>query len=381
MNTIHYIILFTLAGGGAVLLVGLLFKYLRRYGAYAYANARVNAKKSNLFKDDALGSLIQIQDLQGLVGTLSDSHYSPSLESVAEPTPENVEISLQKHLFVSHKRITALAPEEIREIFTSMKKIHEIRNIKTLLVDKYVGAPPEETKDKLLPPISISSEVYSRAVEAENMRGVSAAFEETEYGDLIEEQLSEYEDTGKILPLWFGIEQRHWQNVWKIARDSDAKHSEIIQQAIGMRVDIHNILTIFRCKSEQVSSEEIEKYIVPIYSELKEQNLERAMESEGVSEAVTSLEDTFYGDALSNALSEFEETQSIFALERALEEFLLQKLRTLSIQYYTGVGPLLTFFFEKDIEVRNVTSIINGKVEGLKSEEIKEKLVIPEVER
>lgn len=381
MSIQYFIILFALAGGGATLLVGLLFKYLRRYGAYAYANARVNAMKSNLFRGNALNPLIQTQDPQSLARTLSDSHYSPHLESLTELTPKNSEKPLQEHLVDSHEKITFLAPEEIREIFAKMKKIHEIKNIKTILIDKYTGVPPRETKDKLLSPISVSDEVYDRAIEAKNMQEVAAAFEETEYGDLINELLSEYEDTEKISPLWFGIEQKYWENVWKVARDSDAKHSEIIQKAIGMRVDTNNIMTILRCKAEQVAPDEIEKYVVPIYSEIEDQDLEKSMESESVSEAVTSLEDTFYGDALSNALSEYEETQSVFILERALEELLLQKLRTLSIQYYTGIGPLLAFFYEKNVEVRNLTSIINGKFEGLKSEDIKEKLVIPEVER
>lgn len=381
-RTLQFIVLFTLAAAGLALLVGFLFKYVRRYGAYAYANARINAMKRALFRKDKINNLVQSQNLQNLVSLLEDSPYSEYLENVKELTPQNTERSFQYHLLDSHRKISVLAPEEIREIFLEMEKIHEVENIKTILIGKFSDIPSEKIEDRLLPSRFLSEELYEKAIEAEDMKEAAAVFKGTEYWGIINESFSEFEETRNILSMWSGLERRYERRVWETARDSEAKHSEVVREVIEMEIDIQNILTVLRCIVENVENEKIEELIVPVHSDkLDSEDLDRAIRSDDVEGAIAALEDSFYGNVLSKARIEYEETGSIFSLERMLKEFLLRKIRTLSVQYYTGVGPLIAFFHEKNTEVRNLTAIVNGKSEGLESERIEEKLLTPEVSR
>lgn len=376
----EYIILFTLGAAVSALLIGFLFKQIRRYGAYAYANARVNAMKGRLFKDDKLEPLIQTQNLQNLFRKLEDSEYSTYLEKIEELTSVNVERSLNHHLADVHEKISKIAPEDVKTIFQEMEKIHEIENLKTILVDRFIGKTPEETEKKLLPKKFLSEETYAKAIRAENISNAILAFENTEYGGPLEEASTEFEERKNLLPLLLSLEKKYWRKIWKTSKESNAKYSKTIQKVLSKKIDIQNILIVLRCKSQEVDSEDIKELVIPIDSELKRRILEKAIEAKSWEETFTVLEDSPYKKALSEARKKYENTKSISSSEKILNEFLLRKLRALSIEHYTEAGPLIGFFYEKNFEVKNLITIVNGKAEGLETEEIKEYLVTPEVE-
>lgn len=376
---LKFVIGLALAAVASVLLVSLLYSRVQSYGAYAYSNARIKAMQGHLFKGIELNPLIKSRDLQSLISLLEDSHYSPYLEDVEEFSSLNLEGILWYHLSESYERITKIAPEEIEDIFKEMERIRAVKNIKIILIGKFVGFPPERIESELLPRKFLSERVVEQAIEADDFKEAAAAFEETEFWDIINEALTEFEDKGNLLPIWFGLERSYWEDVWRRIRVSTARNSDVVEKGVGMKIDLINILTVLRCKDEEIDPQEVEEFIIPIYFKLEERDLKRAMEAEDVGEAAMLLEDTEYGEAFSNAMPEYEERGSVFVFEKALEELHLQRLRALAIQHSTGAGPLTAFFYEKEFEVKNIITIINGKSEDQEDEEIREKLVMPGV--
>ncbi len=378
-KTTEFVILFTLGATASVLLIVFLFRRVRRYGAYAYTNARVNAMKGSLKRKDKLDPLLQTQTVQNFISILNDTPYASYLENI-KPESSEVEKAFRQQLADSYNKVASIAPENVRKIYRKMEKITEIENIKIILVNKFVNTPQEEIEEKLLPKRFLPEEVYDKALKAKDFEKALAAFEETEYWEAINEVMAEVKETENLLPLWTQLEQKHWEEVRKTAKNSSAKGSEVAQEASGMKIDIMNILTVLRCVAQNADTEEIERLLTPIYTKIDYDTLTRAMEADDVEEGAMALEDSFYGETISEALTQYGETESIFTFEKALNEFLLTKLRTLGIQNYAGTGPLTAFFYQKRAEVNNLTTIVNGISEGLKSEKISEKLITPKVE-
>lgn len=377
-TTTAFVLLFTLAASSSVILIVILFRRVRRYGAYAYTNARVNAMKGSLKREDKLNPLIQTQSVQNFLSMLKDTAYATHLENV-DPEPLQIEQAFHEQLADSYEKVASIAPEDVRKIYRKMEKIIEIENIKIILTNKFVNTPQEEIEEKLLPQRFLSEEVYNKAIKAQSFEKALAAFEETEYWEPINEIMSEVQETENLLLLWSKLEQKHWEEIRKTAQNSSAKGSEVVKEAIGMKIDIMNILTVLRCTNQNTGPDEIEKLLVPTYAKIDKEILTRAMEAEDVEEAAMALEDTYYGDIISEKITEYGNTNSVFVFEKALKEFFLTKLRTLSIQNYAETGPLTAFFYQKRAEINNLTTIVNGISEGLNSEEISEKLITPEV--
>ncbi len=376
---LKFVIFTGLAAVASAFLVSLLYSRVQRYGAYAYSNARIKAMLGHIFRGNDLNPLVKSRDLQALVSLLEDSHYSPYLEGIEEFSPLNMEMALWRYLGEVYSRITKISPDEIEDIFSELERIRAIENIKIILIGKFAGFSPESIESELLPKKFLSERVIEQAIEANSFKEAVNAFEETEFWDIINESLTEFEETGSLLHIWFGLERNYWEGVWRRIRVSNASGSDVMENAVGMKIDIMNIMTVLRCKSEGVDPSRIEEFIIPIYYKLEERDLKGAMEADDAGEAVALLEDTEYGESFSEAMNEFEESNSVYVFERALEELHLKKLRALAIQNSTGAGPLIAFFHEKQFEVKNIITIVNGKSENKENEEIREKLVIPGV--
>lgn len=376
-DIVEYIILLALTVVGLAVGISLIFRWIRRYGAYSYATARVGAMKSTLFRKESLTPLIQVEGLPNLMSKFMKSPYSPYLEEVEEVNPPRLEHAFHIHLSDTYGKIVRFAPDEIRGVLQAMSKKFDVWNLKTIFTSKFAGIPPEEIKERILPRGLISQEVYDRAIEAENVADAAAMLEDTEYWPAISEALTESEEVGNPLPLETALEQYYWREVWRRLSTTEAKYAEVVREAIGTEIDIRNIKLALRRLVDEVPPEDTRKYIIPPHFALDSQSVERMMAAENVGGLITSLEGTPYKEALTGALHEYEETGSTFALEKALDEFLMRKIRGLSIQHYIGIGPLLAFLYEKEMEVRNLVTITNGKSEGLEPEELKRKLINP----
>jgi len=368
------ILIFVLAASASVLLIVFLFRRFKRYGDYAYTNARVSAMKGELKENDKLDPLVQTQNLQSFISLLNETDYASYLDN-SDAEPIQVEWALKASLADTCTKIYSIAPENVSNIFQELGKIVTVENIKILLSSKFVKKSSEEIEERLFPEQFLPEDVYEKVLKSENLDEALAAFEETEYWGSINEVLSEVEESKNLLPLWTKIEQKFWEDAIRKARNSSAKGSKVIREAIGMKIDIMNILTVLRCLNQNTNAKKIEKNHIPIYSKIGEEDLERAMEMEGVKEAVVNLEDSYYGEKLSEGLEEYRKTGSVYSFEKSLYEFFIKNMRTMSIQNSAGAGPLTAFFFRKRIEVRNLITIANGISEDLPSEKINESLI------
>lgn len=373
---LELIILLSISTGIFIILIIAIFRRIRRYGDYAYVNARISAMKSRLFRKEKLNPLIQTQNLQNFASLLEDSHYSQYLDSIEGLRARELEISINQQLSDTYDKISSLAPLEIREIFQEMVKILEIQSLKTIIGSKL----KETTKEKEVKLQKYLSErLHEKTSEAKNIDEVVESLKGTEYENWIKDGLSEYEKTRNPLSIWSKIEKGYWKKVWKTIKTSTAKYSNVTRKALGMKIDIQNILTVLRCKAEDVSADEIKNHIIPIHTKIDPRSIERAAESENLKKAAMLFEDTPYGNDISDLLNQYEGAELIFKIEINLQRSVLKKIRNLSTRYYSGAGPLTAFFFEKNMEVKNLTTIANGIEEGLESEEIEEKIIKPEV--
>jgi len=362
-----------LAASMSVLLIVFLFRRFKRYGDYAYTNARVSAMKGRLKGEEELDSLIKANTVQNFTNLLNETDYADYIDQ-KETDPETIENGLKTNLAESYSKIVSIAPENVRPIYKKLSEIIEIENIKIVLTGKKAGKSQEQIEDRLLPS-KYSEGVYEQALEAKDFEKALASFEDTKYWDQINEVLSQVKEEENLLPLWNSIEKKHWEKAMKTARNSSAKGSEVIREATGMKIDVINILTVLRCVAQNTAPEKIKDLHIPSYMKVEEESLMRAMEAEDVEEAIVALEGSYYGDKLSKSLNDYEKTNSLFVFEKALNEFFLTKLKTMGIQKAAGAGPLTAFFFRKRAEVKNLIVIMNGIHENLNSEEIREKLI------
>lgn len=372
---VQYIILVALSAAACAVVISLLFRWIRTFGIYAYANARVGARKADLFRRERLTRLLESRDITDVMGVLQESRYSPHLIEIGVMSPPSFEMAFQAHRAKTYSEVADMVPEEMRGVFDEMLKIVDVRNLKTLLVCKQAGLSAEKTMEMILPGGTISRESLEHFFDAASVPELVGRLEGTEYWPAVHETLGEFEEKKNLLPLQHALDRHYYGTLWKKIRAARVKYIEVVKSLVGMKIDAQNIKTVLRCKADELPPEEILRYVLPFYQELSEERVRRMAEAKDVAEAIMMLEGTDYGGVLSDVLSEYVDTKSLYFFEKTLDDFILKRARSIAVQYSVGVGPTIAFLLEKDIEVRNLTVVVNGESAGLKPEEIEKHVI------
>jgi len=358
--------------GVLILLVIIVYlvKYLIDNAPYAYVNARVRSMEARLLDDHRLNELIEAGSLEEVVGLLEDTDYGRYISTTSKD-PFSIEKSLDMHLAHIYKTLAEISPEKSKKILELFEKKYDVKNIKTILRAKYVGLDSESTFKMLIPLGTIPENKLRELCESKTVEEVVNGLEGTEYGKILSEKLSIYEESGNLIPLELALDKYILENLWKVV-GIEGTNEDIFKEFIGRMIDIENLKIILRCKGEKVSSEVILNYLLGVGYELPPWKLKELAEAESMEGVVSSLEGTEYSSIISECLEEYEKSKSIYVFERALDNYLVELGKKLSLRQPFGVGPIIGFITSKEMEVKKLKAIIKGKVEGLSPRDIRE---------
>lgn len=218
-------------------------------------------------------------------------------------------------------------------------------------------------------------ETLEALTDSETVQDVVAGLEGTEYAQVLEDALSEYGETGMVLPLEAALDRYYLENMMRAVGSPSDDNTKLLHTYFGTQVDISNIKIILRAKADGLSYDDISPYMIQEGYQLREWKLKDLMEAEDVSGVISGLEGTDYGPMLSEALSEYSATGSISVFERVLEENLNRMARNFALKKPFGVGPMIGFLSRKEVEVRNLKVIARSKREpGFPESMVKEML-------
>ena len=347
-----------------------LIKYLIDNAPYAYVNARVRSMESRLLDDHKLNELIEAGSLVEVVGLLEDTDYGKYISTTSKDV-YSVEKSLDMHLAHIYKTLAEISPDRSKKILELFEKRYDVKNIKTILRAKYAGLDGESTFKILIPLGRIPENKLRELCEAKTVEEVVNGLEGTEYGKILSENLSIYEESGNLIPLELALDRYILESLWKVV-GIEGTNEDIFKEFIGRMIDIENLKIILKCKGERVSSEVILNYLLGVGYELPPWKLKELAEAESMEGVVSSLEGTEYSNIISGCLEEYEKCKSAYVFERALDNYLVEIGKKLSLRQPFGVGPIIGFITSKEMEVKKLKVIIKGKMEGLSPRDIRE---------
>ncbi|AXI25270.1 V-type ATP synthase subunit C [Methanofervidicoccus sp. A16] len=347
-----------------------LIKYLIDNAPYAYVNARVRSMESRLLDDHKLNELIEAGSLVEVVGLLEDTDYGKYISTTSKDV-YSVEKSLDMHLAHIYKTLAEISPDRSKKILELFEKRYDVKNIKTILRAKYAGLDGESIFKILIPLGRIPENKLRELCEAKTVEEVVNGLEGTEYGKILSENLSIYEESGNLIPLELALDRYILEGLWKVV-GIEGTNEDIFKEFIGRMIDIENLKIILRCKGERVSSEVILNYLLGVGYELPPWKLKELAEAESMEGVVSSLEGTEYSNIISGCLEEYEKCKSAYVFERALDNYLVEIGKKLSLRQPFGVGPIIGFITSKEMEVKKLKVIIKGKMEGLSPRDIRE---------
>ena len=132
---------------------------------------------------------------------------------------------------------------------------------------------------------------------------------------------------------------------------------------MSKKADIDNIKSLLTAKEVGLNGDETRELLIPCGSLYE--HLESLVDSDNVSDIVTSLDGTEYAAALEDALPQYESTNMILPLESALDKYYLGKLLHSSDVPADENRQIMYAYVGTQVDVANLKLIIRAKQDGL----------------
>lgn len=160
------------------------------------------------------------------------------------------------------------------------------------------------------------------------------------------------------------LDMYYYSLVEKLRQElTDKEDQEVVTMTVGSEIDALNLLWIYRCKNYfRMPPELIYSLLIPNQYKLSKSDVISFVESRGTEEFLDKVRGTSYRSLFSNAAGGF--------YDRNYASFVYALHKRAVKQYPYSIEAAVSYLHFKDIEIRNVTSVIEGIRYGLAPEDI-----------
>jgi V/A-type H+-transporting ATPase subunit C len=245
--------------------------------------------------------------------------------------------------------------------------------LKLILKGKALGKSYEE----LVPKINLRAEelvgrrdTVVKALVAKNLEEAVAALAGSEFGEDAAKAAAAYKDKGDLRLFDIYIDHVFYRDLGR-ALTIESQSPEV-KNIVSVDIDSYNILAVLRGKYWNLSQNDIDDLIVATTSKVPRDTLQKMINIEKVSEAITELGNTVYKDIIPQSATD--DINAIMQLEASFESLQLKKVVS-SFRTMFSVGIMVGALKLMMVEVRNLAAIASGVEQKVPTESIMANIV------
>jgi V/A-type H+-transporting ATPase subunit C len=331
--------------------------------------------KGRMLTRNELQTLAEARDIEELVTRMKNTVYVDVLSKLTKPyTAEKIEGALRENLVNNHVKMVSIAGGS--GVLNAYFEKYITWNLKLILKGKALGKSYEE----LVPKINLRAEelvgrrdIIVKALVAKNLEEAVAALAGSEFGEDAAKAAAAYKDKGDLRLFDTYIDHVFYRDLGK-ALTIESQSPEV-KNIVAADIDSYNILAVLRGKYWNLSQNDIDDLIVATTSKIPKDTLQKMINIEKVSEAITELGNTVYKDIIPQSATN--DINAIMQLEASFESLQLKRVIS-SFRTMFNVGIMVAALKLMMIEVRNLAAIASGVEQKVPIESIITNLVKPE---
>lgn len=335
---------------------------------YAALSARVRAMYASLLSAEDFARLSEAPDLPTLVTQLKQTAYGPYLDALKEKdlTPQKVDLAIKGRLADSYYSVIHMAPVHARSLLKQLYQYFEVQNLKAIL--RAISTDPnwERVQDVLFPMGTMTVLPAQAMLESGSVGAAVELLQGTQYYDTLSFAMKRYSAEQNLFALEVALDLYYWRQLWAEAKKLQGQDREQALRIIGSLMDVNNLMWVIRYKVyHQLSEEEIINYTLPFGYRVRDEDVRSIAAGSDLSQVVGRV---FPGIPDLNAL--LEEPRRGLPL---LEVILKRRLREQCLAAFIGnpfhIGVPLAFLVLSNLEVQDLTVLIEAKASGMPEEE------------
>lgn len=350
----------------------MLFKPLSKY---SLINAKVRARLSTLLEIDTINKLAEAQSLGEFYSRLSGTVYEDIFSSPqAKSDPRMAEKLLMEKEAEWHRELINDLKGNERELISAMLEGYEVGNIKVALRIREKGKAKEEELRYILTGKLVHNIPYRSVAGAKTMEDVIPILTGTPYAPSVARALDLYHEKGTLFPIETSLEIDYYKRLVKRVEALARRDRQIASRLIGLEIDVRNLSWLVRLKFYYgLPVGELGDYMIPGGGALKKDKLKRAFASETIRDVFISALDRSFAFAVELIKNE-QEVGKLYILEVILWNYLVREAKKSLAGFPFTIGTVLSYLILKRNEIRNLITILNGKLLDMDKESIEKHL-------
>ena len=351
-------------------------KVFGRQGNYAYACARVKARKKFLLSRDIYSRLL-VMDVYEIGRFLGETQYRDEMTYYASrySGADLVEVAVTRNLAETYSDILSFTTGRLRGMVGNYLRRWDTFNVKTILRGKVSGAEIEEVIDTIVPAGAFSEAYLKSLITMESTRAVVEELSKHPSLRITPEIERDVVEGGKLAAFEDHLDMMMYSDLLDVIEPT-SNATVLLRDFIRREIDVTNLKLLLKLKAEDLSEDKIQKYLIPGGMEFKIERLRGMAQSGGVEQILEELEKSSMYDIIKPSIDQFKEDRKLSGLTIALDKALIRTAEKFGRFYPLSVLPVIDYMIRKKIEVDNIRIIARGKERHLSNEVIESLLVM-----
>lgn len=335
---------------------------------YAAIQARVRVMYSTLLTPQFEARLCEVEGLPGLVQMLKETPYGPYLTNIDETELTSREVALQvkNKLSDTYQTIIRSAPKSTRTLLIELFRHFEIDNLKAILRAIVADSDRGQVEEILFPLGSLSVLPIKKLLEAETVETAVAQLAHTPYSETLSFAMKRYSEEHSLFPLEVALDLNYWRQMWNDASHLKGRDKAQALHILGLLMDMNNLMWAMRYRIyHHLSEEEVINYTLPFGYHVRDDDIRSIAAGAEISRTIGRIYPNL-SDLVD--LSEGPGNE-LPRLELQLQRLLWEQLNAVFIGYPFHIGLPLAYVLLLELELQDLTVLIEAKASRLPSDE------------
>jgi vacuolar-type H+-ATPase subunit C/Vma6 len=337
---------------------------------YSLVNARIRTRLAALLSPDTISRCASARDLSEFYATLAGTIYEPVL---ARPEvaldPRVAERLLVEQEVQWHAELVKDLRDPERDLVAALLEKYELENLKAALRVREGQRAKDDLRyiiRKNLP----HALPYQSIAEARSLDDVLAYLVATPYLLPVRRSLDEYKQRGTLFPTEIALELDFYERIKQKVDKLGRSDKPIARRLVGLEIDIKNISWLVRLKFYyHVPTGDLVDYNIPGGYRMTSDRMRHAFAADSIKDVLAAALDRSFKPAAEVARKE-EDLSRLFLIEIILWNYLLNEAKKTFSGFPFTIGTVLSYLILKRTEIRNLITILNGKVLKLEKDDI-----------
>lgn len=318
---------------------------------------RIRVYEKRLLDKSKIERMIDANTSEDALKVLQETDYAAFMNDIKRP--EEYEVLLSKELVRLYETMYKASP--VKGLIDVMAIKYDYHNIKVLIKGKILK---QDFSNMLIPVGMIDFSILKNAILGDSLRGLPKHIEKC-----IEEINNRFEENKDPQIIDIIADKYLYAHINDI-RKSKELNDKYLDKYINSIIDLNNIKTLLRVKKQQKNVNFLLDSLVP--GGTIDEKKYRAMFLENT-ENIPNHVLGQYNSIVKEGVISFINTGSVSLFEKLIDNYLMKFIKEAKL-ITKGLEPVLAYMYAKESEIKQVRTIMVGKLNNISKEVIRERL-------